>query len=87
LDNKLVETTCRKLAAQIAPLIDNLNQEISKISAQPFDIQKRDKTGKPVLTKTGLPSFHERDLFQLVNDSLQAKYPDTYQPPLTNKGQ
>ena len=45
LDNKLVETTCRKLAAQIAPLIDNLNQEISKISDQPFDIQKRDKTG------------------------------------------
>ena len=86
VDSGLTETICQKLASQIDSLIEDLNGEISQVSDQPFDVQKRDKAGKPVLTRTGLPSFHTRNIFQLASDDLQSKYPDTYCPPLTDKG-
>ncbi len=87
VDAAMVQTICNDFREQIIRQTVDLNQEVSKILDQPFDVQKRDKTGKPVLTKTGSPSFHKRDLFQLVSGDLQTKYPETYQPPLTENGQ
>jgi len=87
VDAAMVQTIITGLKEQVASQISDLNREISRISDQPFDAQKRDKTGKPVLTKTGSPSFHKRDLFQLVSRDLQTSYPETYQPPLTETGQ
>ena len=87
VDSTMAQTVCTGLREQVASRISDLNREISRISDPSFDVQKRDRTGKPVLTKTGSPSFHKRDLFQLVSRDLQTRYPETYQPPLTENGQ
>ncbi|MDP7281201.1 MAG: DNA polymerase, partial [Candidatus Poribacteria bacterium] len=86
VDMDRAQTIIRGLKAQIVNQTVDLNQQISKISAQPFEAQKRDKAGKAVTTESGSPSFHVKAIFQLVNDDLQSKYAETYQPPRTATG-
>ena len=87
VDMDRAQTVCNSLREQDDSQISDLNKEISRISDLPFDVQKRDRTGKPALTKRGSPSFHKSDLFQLVSRDLQTRYPETYQPPLTENRQ
>ena len=86
VDMAMVQTIITGLKEQIIRQTVDLNQEISNISDQSFDAQKRDKLGKPVTSESGSLSFHEKAIFQLVNDDLQSKYADTYQSPRTAKG-
>jgi len=86
VDMDRAQTIITGLKEQIVNQTVDLNQQISKISAQPFEAQKRDKAGKAVTTESGSPSFHVKAIFQLVNDDLQSKYAETYQPPRTATG-